>query len=121
MHTDHVDDRKVFDSYFRMDPEQDAEDRMALKRKALVDYAEFSDTALGLWEQEAKAPMWDGSYSLDRLEGRIRTVRGEIASIWNSGLPDQEKARQIGARKNEIALLQAGQFTFARAMSTRRV
>lgn len=121
MHTNQVDDRTVFDSYFRMDPEKDAEDRLALKREALKDYAEFSDSALSLWNNEEKAPLWDGSFSLDRLQSRIRTVRGEISAIWNSALPDMEKARQIGARKNEIALLQAGQFTFSRAMTTRRV
>ena len=40
------------------------------------------------------------------------------AYAWDgdtSALPDDEKYRQISAKENEISLLQAGQFTFARA------
>lgn len=97
----------------------DARDKLALKKKALADFANFSQKAQELWNELPEKPVWDGSYSLDQLERRKEAVRQEISTIWNSTLPRDEKHRQIGARKNEIALLQAGQFTFARAMNSR--
>ncbi|AMK10613.1 MAG: hypothetical protein AB7E51_15865 [Pseudodesulfovibrio sp.] len=79
------------------------------------DLVEISKEAIKAFREAAIEPIKNGTFTLDRLEQRINTVRAEIAHIWNSALPDEEKYLQISARQNEIALLQAGQFTFAKA------
>ncbi len=89
--------------------------------RILGDWAEFSDEAIAAFKEAAIEPIKDGSFSLDNLQQRINTVRAEIAQVWNSALPDKEKYLQISAKENEIALLQAGQFTFAKAGFTRTV
>lgn len=53
--------------------------------------------------------------SLPKIQARIEAVRAEIVTVWDSALPDKEKYRLISAKENEIALLQAGQFEFAKA------
>lgn len=79
------------------------------------DMITLSEEAVRAFREAAIEPIKHGTFSLDRLEQRINVVRAEIAHIWNSALPDEEKYLQISARENEIALLQAGQFTFAKA------
>ena len=81
----------------------------------LYDFAEFSDEAVAAFKEAAIEPIKNGTFSLEMIEQRINVVRGEIAQVWNSALPDEEKYRQITAKENEIALLQAGQFAFAKA------
>ncbi|BCS89652.1 hypothetical protein [Pseudodesulfovibrio sediminis] len=83
--------------------------------KILGDMIELSDEAITAFEEAAIEPIRNGSFSLEQIEQRINVVRGEIAEVWNSALPDEEKYRQIATKENEIALLQAGQFTFAKA------
>lgn len=84
-------------------------------RKALGDTVDFSEEAVAAFKEAAIEPIKDGTFTLRSLESRIQTVRTEIAEVWNSALPEDEKVRQISAKENEIALLQAGQFTFAKA------
>lgn len=84
-------------------------------KKHISDLVEFSDEAIAAFKEAAIEPLKDGTFTLERLEQRISVVRGEIAEVWGSALPDDEKYRQISAKENEIALLQAGQFTFAKA------
>lgn len=84
-------------------------------KRVLGDMAQFSDEAIAAFKEAAIEPIKNGTFSLEQLERRINVVRGEIAQVWNSALPDDEKYRQISAKENEIALLQAGQFTFAKA------
>lgn len=84
-------------------------------KRFLGDLAEFSDEAIAAFREAAIEPIKDGSFTLESIEKRITVVRSEIAQVWNSALPDDEKMRQISAKENEIALLQAGQFTFAKA------
>jgi hypothetical protein len=79
------------------------------------DFVEFSDEALQAFKEAAIEPIKNGTFSLEQIEKRINVVRTEIAQVWNSALPEDEKYRQISAKENEISLLQAGQFTFARA------
>lgn len=79
------------------------------------DTIEISEEAIRAFREAAIEPIKHGTFTLDRLEARINVVRAEIASIWDSALPYDEKELQISARQNEIALLQAGQFTFAKA------
>ncbi len=79
------------------------------------DLVNFSDEAMAAFKEAAIEPLKDGTFTLERLEQRISVVRGEIAEVWNSALPDDEKYRQISSKENEISLLQAGQFTFAKA------
>jgi len=79
------------------------------------DVVDISEEAVEAFREAALKPIRNGTFTLDRLEQRINTVRAEIAQIWNSALPDDEKYMQISARENEISLLQAGQFTFAKA------
>jgi len=79
------------------------------------DWTEFSEAALAAFKETAIEPIKNGTFSLDGLERRINVVRTEISQVWNSALPDEEKYRQVSAKENEIALLQAGQFAFARA------
>ncbi len=79
------------------------------------DLAEFSDEAIRAFREAAIEPIKNGTFSLEQIERRISVVRAEIAHVWNSALPDDEKYRQISAKDNEIALLQAGQFAFAKA------
>jgi hypothetical protein len=93
-------------------PEEDARKR-AMHRPG--DVADISEEAVKASREAAIEPIRNGTFTLDRLEQRINVVRAEIARIWGSALPDDEKYMQISARENEIALLQAGQFTFARA------
>ena len=79
------------------------------------DRAEFSEAAIAAFREAAIEPIKNGTFSLDRLEQRINVVRSEIDQVWSSALPRDEKDRQISAKKNEIALLQAGQYAFAKA------
>lgn len=79
------------------------------------DHVTFSDEAIRAFRQSAIEPIKNGTFSLSRIESRISAVRAEIVQVWNSALPDDEKYRIISSRENEIALLQAGQFAFARA------
>jgi hypothetical protein len=79
------------------------------------DRATFSAEAVRAFKESAIEPIKNGTFTLKGLESRINVVRAEIAQIWSSALPDGEKYRQISARDNEIALLQAGQFAFAKA------
>lgn len=81
----------------------------------LGDNALFSDEAIAAFKEAAIEPIKNGTFSLEQIEKRINAVRAEIATVWNSALPDKEKYREISAKENEIALLQAGQFTFAKA------
>ena len=84
-------------------------------KRLLGDLAEFSDEAIAAFKEAAIEPIKDGTFTLASIERRISVVRGEIVEVWNSALPEDEKYRQISAKENEIALLQAGQFTFAKA------
>ncbi|MBI9081794.1 MAG: hypothetical protein JEY79_18895 [Pseudodesulfovibrio sp.] len=84
-------------------------------KRILGDFVEFSDEAVQAFKEAAIEPIKNGTFTLERIEQRINVVRGEIAEVWNSALPDDEKYRQINTKENEIALLQAGQFTFAKA------
>ena len=79
------------------------------------DIVEISEEAIRAFREAAVEPVRSGTYVLRGMEQRISTVRAEISRIWNSALPDDEKNMQISARENEIALLQAGQFSYARA------
>ncbi|QGY40030.1 hypothetical protein GM415_07790 [Pseudodesulfovibrio cashew] len=79
------------------------------------DLAEISTEAMTAFEKSAIKPVNDGGYTLKSMERRINVVRAEIVQVWNSALPDDEKYRQISAKENEIAILQAGQFSFAKA------
>ncbi|WP_272699256.1 hypothetical protein [Desulfovibrio sp. Fe33] len=79
------------------------------------DIVEISEEAIRAFREAAVEPVKSGTYVLRGMEQRISTVRAEISRIWNSALPDDEKNMQISARENEIALLQAGQFSYARA------
>ncbi|WP_147821019.1 hypothetical protein [Salidesulfovibrio onnuriiensis] len=79
------------------------------------DVVDLSEEAVALFEESAREAMYDSAMSLEEFDKRIAVIRGEIAAVWNGPLPDDEKYRQISSKENEIALLQAGQFTFARA------
>ncbi len=78
------------------------------------DWVEFSEQAMRL-ARESQLPRIAQTFSLKHLQARINTVRSQIASVWNSALPDDEKYRQISTKENEISLLQAGQFSLAKA------
>ena len=80
-----------------------------------MDLVELSDEARSIWDQAKEDTMVAGAMSLESMQNRINTVRAEIAQVWNSALPDEEKYRLITSKENEISLLQAGQFEFARA------
>lgn len=84
-------------------------------KKHIGDVVDFSEEAIAAFKEAAIEPIKNGTFTLESLERRINVVRAEIAQVWNSALPDDEKYRQISSKENEIALLQAGQFTFARA------
>ncbi|MFH1912939.1 MAG: hypothetical protein ABIK45_01515 [Pseudomonadota bacterium] len=83
--------------------------------RSVGDLAIFSPEAIQAFRESAIEPIKNGTFSLRQIESRIQTVRAEILEVWNSALPDDEKFRIISSRENEIALLQAGQFTFAKA------
>jgi len=85
------------------------------------DVIKFSEEALRAFKEAAIEPIKNGTFSLEQIDRRIGVVRAEILHVWNSALPDDEKYRQISAKENEIALLQAGQFTFAKAGFSRSV
>jgi len=85
------------------------------------DVVKFSEEALKAFKEAAIEPIKNGTFSLEQIDRRINVVRAEILSVWNSALPDDEKYREISAKENEIALLQAGQFTFAKAGFSRSV
>ena len=89
-------------------------------KRMVGDAVTFSEEAVAAFKEAAIEPIKNGTFTLERIEGRINTVRMEIAEVWNSALPEDEKVRQISAKENEIALLQAGQFTFAKAGFSRR-
>jgi len=84
-------------------------------KRLLGDLAEFSEEAIAAFKEAAIEPIKDGTFTLESIEKRINVVRAEIAQVWGSALPEDEKYRQISSKENEIALLQAGQFTFAKA------
>lgn len=90
-------------------------------RRSMDDMVQFSEEAIAAFKEAAIEPIKNGTFTLERMERRIQVVRTEIAEVWNSALPDDEKYRQISAKENEIALLQAGQFTFAKAGFTTTV
>ena len=83
--------------------------------RAPGDRVEFSEAAIAAFKEAAIEPIKHGTFTLDRLEQRINVVRTEIDQVWNSALPRVEKDRQISAKENEIALLQAGQYAMAKA------
>ena len=89
-------------------------------KRLTADSVAFSEEAMAAFKEAAIEPLKDGTFTLERLESRINTVQMEIAEVWNSALPEDEKVRQISAKENEIALLRAGQFTFAKAGFSRR-
>jgi len=84
-------------------------------KQYLGDMVNLSDEAVAAFKEAAIEPIKNGTFTLEQIEKRINVVRSEIAEVWNSALPDDEKYKQISAKENEIALLQAGQFTFAKA------
>lgn len=90
-------------------------------RKLLGDVTSLSEEAVAAFKEAAIEPIKNGTFSLEQMEKRINVVRSEIVQVWNSALPEEEKYRQISAKENEIALLQAGQFTFAKAGFSRSV
>ena len=79
------------------------------------DQIAFSKEAIAAFKEATIEPIKNGTFTLESIERRIGVVEAEIVQVWNSPLPDEEKYKQISAKKNEIALLQAGQFTFAKA------
>lgn len=83
--------------------------------KALGDLIDFSEEALEAFKAATIEPIKSTTFTLEHIEQRINVVREEIAQVWNSALPEEEKWRQISAKENEISLLQAGQFSFAKA------
>ncbi|WP_243546944.1 hypothetical protein [Pseudodesulfovibrio tunisiensis] len=85
------------------------------------DTVQLSEKALRLFEESSFASMADGTYSLKSIDRRIAVVQAEIDLVWNSALPWDEKNRQVQAKENEIALLQAGQFTFLKSRISRMV
>lgn len=97
---------------FEMHLRELAEEQTA---KSLGDLVSFSDEAIAAFKEAAIEPIKNGTFTLESLERRINVVRAEIAQVWNSALPDDEKNRLISAKESEISLLQAGQFTFAKA------
>lgn len=84
-------------------------------KAVLGDFVSFSDEAIQAFKEAAIEPIKNGTFSLEHIEQRINTVRGEIDQVWNSALPDDVKYREISTKENEISLLQAGQFAFAKA------
>lgn len=108
-----TDTAPVMDGYaFEMHLRELGEEQVAA---ALGDMVSFSEKALAAFKEAAIEPIKNGTFTLESLEQRISVVREEIARVWNSALPEEEKQLQISAKENEIALLQAGQFTFAKA------
>ena len=83
--------------------------------KILGDMVHFSEEAIAAFKEAAIEPIKNGTFTLKSIDSRINVVRSEIAQVWNSALPEDEKYRQVSSKENEISLLQAGQFTFARA------
>jgi len=79
------------------------------------DAARFSEEAVRRFKESALKPLVKRAMSLEVLERRINVVKAEIEAVWNSNLPYEEKARQVSTKKNEISLLQAGQFEFAKS------
>ncbi len=79
------------------------------------DSTSISAEAVRLFEQSALKPLVGEALSLKSIERRIAVVQAEIAEVWNSALPDDEKNRLVSCKENEIALLRAGQFAFAKA------
>lgn len=60
-------------------------------------------------------------YSLESMQQRINAVRQEIAQVRSSPYSPEVKARLLEAARNELSLLQAGQYSFARAGLSVRV
>ena len=61
------------------------------------------------------------TWSIDRLDRRIDTVRQQVDDIWNSPLSHRQKVIQTSSRDWEIALLRAGQFELGKAALSIRV
>jgi len=61
------------------------------------------------------------TWSINRLDQRIDTVRREIDDIWHSPLSHRQKVVQTSSRDWEIALLRAGQFELGKAALSIRV
>lgn len=78
------------------------------------DVVEISAEGLQALHEEGTRRLVNQALSLPRIQARIQTVRSEIETVWNSALPDREKLDLVSAKENEIALLQAGQFSLAR-------
>lgn len=114
MDSTHVMGGYTFEAHLREVAEQEA-------AKTLGDLIDLSDEAIAAFKEAAIEPIKDGTFTLESIERRISVVRSEIAEVWNSALPDDEKYRQISSKENEIALLQAGQFTFAKAGFAKKV
>lgn len=93
----------------------DSEEAQATSVFRDEDHIELSDEAVKLFREEAGEAMRTSALSLEEFDRRIAVIREEIAVVWGGVLPKDEKYRLISAKENEIALLQAGQFTFARA------
>lgn len=81
----------------------------------LGDKVDISEEAVCRYRESLMKPMVRSALSLEHMDRRIAQVRAEIAAVWNSALPDEEKYRQISSKELEISLLQAGQYQFAKS------
>ncbi len=98
--------------YFQAELEAAAEEPVSPDQGDTVD---FSQEAVRRYRDSLLEPMVKSALSLEHMDQRIAQVRAEIAAVWNSALPDEEKYRQISSKELEISLLQAGQYQFAKA------
>jgi len=88
---------------------------------SLGDYVDLSDEALDVLNEDDRKPAVDDSYTLKELEQRINVVLAQIDQIWGSGLPDDEKNRQISALQSEVALLRGGQSNYLKSRMSKSV
>lgn len=102
----------VFMDTSQLDPVEAAR---LLEASAGGDVIAISDEARKALDAAKQKSLVKHALSLPDIQARIETVRAEIASVWGSALPDEEKYSLISSKENEISLLQAGQFAFARA------
>ena len=118
-HWDWLDDPSWWDQAIPDSMPLNAEALQALAAQqaadVLEDAADFSEEAMRRLRESTLKPLVDDALSLKSIDRRIAVVEAEIVEVWNSALPDKEKWRLIQTKKTEISLLQAGQFTFARA------
>jgi len=106
-----LNDDKLIGLNVKMDIDEAEENTVFRDR----DVVELSDKALELFRKSATETLRDRAMSLQEFDRRIAVIREEIATVWSGVLPEDEKYRLVSSKENEIALLQAGQFTFARA------